>query len=66
MATRNVALSLQVVAAQLHALQRNDWPEPDAGVRTAFAFTKPQGAEQLLPGQVCHTAPAFQSTNQVL
>lgn len=29
------------VAAQLDALQRNDWPEPDDGVRTAFAFARP-------------------------
>lgn len=42
----------QVVAAQLDALQRNDWPEPDAGVRAAFAFSKPAGAEELLTGQV--------------
>jgi len=43
--------------AQLDALQRNDWPEADAGVRVAFAFSKPHGVEQLLPGQVpiaCH------------
>lgn len=38
--------------AQLDALQRNDWPEADAGVRVAFAFSKPHGVEQLLPGQV--------------
>jgi hypothetical protein len=43
---------LQVVAAQLDALQRNDWPDADAGVRAAFAFSKPADAETLLPGQV--------------
>eukprot|EP00891_Asterochloris_glomerata_P009643 jgi/Astpho2/9643/Aster-x0860 len=31
-----------VVAAQLDALQRNDWPDQDAGIRTAFLFAKPQ------------------------
>lgn len=30
-----------VVAAILNALQRNDWPDVDAGVETAFSFTKP-------------------------
>ena len=34
-----------VVAAVIGALQRNDYPDPDAGVRTAFAFTKPYQAE---------------------
>ena len=42
----------QVVAAQLDALQRNDWPEADAGISVAFAFSKPHGAESLLPGEV--------------
>lgn len=42
----------EVVAAQLDALQRNDWPEADAGVAVAFAFSKPDGAENLLPGEV--------------
>lgn len=36
------------IAAQMDALQRNDWPDKDAGVFTAFMFTKPQGAEELL------------------
>ena len=40
-----------MVAAQLDALQRNDWPDSDAGVRAAFDFSKPRDAEQLLPGQ---------------
>ena len=48
---------LQVVAAQLDALQRNDWPEADAGVRAAFAFSKPADAETLLPGQVLAASP---------
>lgn len=48
----------EVVAAQLDALQRNDWPEADAGVTVAFAFTKPDGAEALLPGEVSNGAAA--------
>ena len=36
----------------MNALQRNDWPETDAGVRAAFEFSKPHGAENLLPGEV--------------
>jgi len=40
-----------VVAAQLDALQRNDWPDVDAGVCAAFDFSKPRDAEQLLPGE---------------
>ncbi|PRW39229.1 solute carrier family 40 member chloroplastic [Chlorella sorokiniana] len=39
------------IAAQLGALQRNDWPEQDAGVQTAFMFAMPQGAEELLAAQ---------------
>eukprot|EP00877_Chromochloris_zofingiensis_P000633 jgi/Chrzof1/10570/Cz05g03250.t1 len=41
-----------VIAAQLDALQINDWPEQDAGVRTAYAFSKPHDCEQLLSSQV--------------
>lgn len=39
-----------VVAAQLDALQRNDWPAEDSGVQAAFAFTLPMLAE--LPQQL--------------
>lgn len=46
----------QVVEAQLDALQRNDWPESDAGIAVAFAFSKPHDAESLLPGEVPATA----------
>lgn len=39
-----------VVAAVVGALQRNDWPDRDAGARTAFAFTKPwQGDDATAP-----------------
>ncbi|KAK9828369.1 hypothetical protein WJX81_000058 [Elliptochloris bilobata] len=41
-----------VVAAQLDALQINDWPEPDAGVRTAYVFSKPHACEEMTAGQV--------------
>lgn len=39
------------VAAQLDALQRNDYPETDAGVQVAYRFTKPAGCEQMTVGQ---------------
>lgn len=53
------------MAAQLDALQRNDWPEADAGVRAAFAFSKPADAETLLPGQVLAAVPLnTQNTQQ--
>jgi hypothetical protein len=41
-----------VVVAILDALQRNDWPDIDAGVETAFSFTKPytDGGELPSPG----------------
>ncbi|CAD7696828.1 unnamed protein product [Ostreobium quekettii] len=42
-----------VVAAQMDALQMNDWPEADAGVKTAFLFAKPPDQETMLPGQGC-------------
>lgn len=44
-----------VIAAQMDALQMNDWPEADAGVRTAFAFAKPPDAANVLPGEASHT-----------
>lgn len=39
------------IAAQMDALQRNDWPEADAGVQTAFKFTLWEGADELLSAQ---------------
>ena len=41
-----------VIASQLNALQRNDYPELDDGAGVVFAFTKPQGCEDMLPGGV--------------
>ena len=46
-----------VVAAQMDALQMNDWPETDAGARTAFAFTKPHDAESPTRAPVSHCPP---------
>ena len=40
------------VAAQMDALQRNDWPDTDAGIRTAYLFSKPFDCERLIAGQV--------------
>ena len=41
-----------VVAAQMDALQMNDWPDPDSGVRTAFLFSKPFECESMVAGRV--------------
>lgn len=41
-----------VVKVQMDALMRNDWPEEDSGLKTAFAFSMPTGAEEMLAGQV--------------
>jgi len=39
----------QVVEAQLAAMQHNDEPEPDAGIRTAFRFASPSNRETTGP-----------------
>lgn len=39
----------QVVAIQLLALQRNDTPEPDYGIRQTWAFAHPQNREMTGP-----------------
>lgn len=31
---------------------RNDWPEEDSGVRTAFQFSMPAKVDEMLTGQV--------------
>ena len=41
-----------VVAATMDAMQRNDYPDTDAGVKTAFLFSKPDGVEGLIASQV--------------
>mmetsp|Transcript_9381 Transcript_9381/g.24088 ORF Transcript_9381/g.24088 Transcript_9381/m.24088 type:complete len:217 (-) Transcript_9381:37-687(-) len=33
------------IEAQMNALQSNDWPEPNAGIQTAFMFAWPRHAE---------------------
>lgn len=43
---------LACIAAQMDALQLNDWPEKDAGVQTAFAFAKSEEAAEPLSPQV--------------
>ena len=40
------------IAAQMDALQMNDWPDMDAGIRTAFLFSKPFGCEGMIAGRV--------------
>ena len=39
---------MAVVECQMAALQRNDWPDTDAGVQTAFAFSKPYAVDHPL------------------
>ncbi|GFR42998.1 hypothetical protein Agub_g3997 [Astrephomene gubernaculifera] len=34
-----------VVEQTMEVLQRNDWPEPDTGIMTAFHFTQPAGQD---------------------
>lgn len=31
---------------------RNDWPEEDSGIKTAFAFAMPARVEEILAGKV--------------
>lgn len=38
------------IAAQLNALQLNDWPDRAAGIQTAFLFSKPYGCEEMVTG----------------
>lgn len=38
------------IAAQLDALQLNDWPDRAAGIQTAFLFSKPYGCEEMVTG----------------
>jgi hypothetical protein len=33
-------------------MQRNDYPEADAGVQTCFMFAKPEGAEHMIAAPV--------------
>jgi len=40
------------IAAQLDALQLNDWPDRAAGIQTAFLFSKPYGCEEMVTGPV--------------
>ncbi|CAI5984410.1 unnamed protein product [Closterium sp. NIES-64] len=39
-----------VVRAQMDALMRNDWPEADSGIQTAFNFAMPHKVDEILPG----------------
>ncbi|GAQ83248.1 hypothetical protein KFL_001410060 [Klebsormidium nitens] len=40
-----------VIRAQMEALQRNDYPEVNAGIKVAFDFAKPQGVEEFTMGK---------------
>lgn len=41
-----------LLSRQMDALMRNDWPEEDSGIKTAFAFAMPARADEMLAGQV--------------
>jgi hypothetical protein len=41
-----------VVRVQMDALMRNDWPEEDSGIKTAFAFAMPARVDEILAGKV--------------
>jgi len=41
-----------VVKVQMDALMRNDWPEENSGMKTAFLFSKPEKVEEMRVGQV--------------
>lgn len=40
-----------VVRVQMDALMRNDWPEPDSGVKVAYGFAMPARVDEILSGQ---------------
>ena len=45
------------VQSIMTALQMNDYPEEDAGARTAYLFSKPYDCENLIAGQVSKSQP---------
>lgn len=58
-----------VVKVQMDALMRNDWPEEDSGVRTAFQFSMPAKVDEMLTGQVpesVSTARAWDAAERYL
>lgn len=54
------------VAAQMDALQRNEWPEPDSGVATAYEFTRPFMAEEMFIGGVAQRVRSWQAAEEWL
>ncbi|KAH7292694.1 hypothetical protein KP509_29G081300 [Ceratopteris richardii] len=58
-----------VVEVQMDSLMRNDWPEEDSGVRTAFHFSMPAKVDEILGGQVpesVYAARAWSATERYL
>ncbi|KAG0567911.1 hypothetical protein M758_7G105200 [Ceratodon purpureus] len=58
-----------VVRVQMDALMRNDWPEEDSGIKTAFAFAMPARVEEILSGKVrgpVNAARAWNATERYL
>lgn len=48
-----------VVQTIMSALQMNDYPEENDGIRIAYMFSKPHGCEGLLAGQVHLSLPVL-------
>ena len=40
-----------IVASQMSALQRIDWPESDSGAQTVFYFSKPEDLDAIAQGE---------------
>eukprot|EP01018_Ginkgo_biloba_P010888 Gb_21798 [translate_table: standard] len=55
-----------VVKVQMDALMRNDWPEENSGIRTAFLFSKPDKVEEMRVGQAVEAARAWKATESYL
>lgn len=55
-----------VVKVQMDALMRNDWPEENSGIKTAFLFSKPEKVEEMRVGQVVKRARAWMATESYL
>jgi len=41
-------LTVHLFRAQMDSLMRNDWPDTDTGIRTAFRFAMPEGANEMI------------------
>ncbi|KAH9322454.1 hypothetical protein KI387_017093, partial [Taxus chinensis] len=55
-----------VVKVQMDALMRNDWPEENSGIRTAFSFSMPNKVEEMHVGQAVAAARTWRETESYL